>query len=166
MKHLYTAILAAAVLVGFSGSTLHNHGGHDKQASYAVYAKDEDKAKVDVHSPQPLPLETAVQPEQLNKRIRVQATVEDVCRVKGCWMQLTDGDRIIRVTFRDYGFFVPMDIAGKTVIADGVITETFISEADARHYAEDAGASEEEIEKIVGDRTELSMVADAVLIPE
>lgn len=164
----YTAMLAAAVLFGFSGSRMQAIDEKPVQdhSSYAIYAKDEDKANVKLEVAEMLSLETAMKQDNLNKKVRVRAKVEDVCRVKGCWVVLTDGAHTMRVTFKDYGFFVPKDVIGKTILADGVITETIITEADAQHYAEDAGASEEEIMKIVGDRTELSMVADAVLIPE
>lgn len=164
----YTAILAAAVMFSVNGSRIQalDEGTTQDRPLYVVYAKDEDKAHVQIDGIPAVSLETAMQQNHLNKKVRVQATVEDVCRVKGCWVVLTDGERSIRVTFKDYGFFVPKDIAGKTIVAEGVITETVVSEADARHYAEDAGASEEEIMKIVGDKKELSMVAEAVLIPQ
>jgi hypothetical protein len=166
----YTAILVAVVLFGVSGSRMQaiDEKTDQNHSSYTVYANDEDKAGVDVKvdAASTLSLETAMQQDNLNRKIRLQAKVEDVCRVKGCWVVLTDGKNTMRVTFKDYGFFVPKDVVGKTIVADGIITETIISEADAQHYAEDAGASEEEIMQIVGDRKELSMVADAVLIPE
>jgi hypothetical protein len=114
----------------------------------------------------PLALADALQPANLNKPVRVQATVEEVCQMKGCWIVLTDGSRDVRVTFKDYGFFVPKDLAGKTVIAEGVIAEKTISEKTARHYAEDAGKSQDEINKIVGDQKGLAMVAETVLIPQ
>lgn len=131
---------------------------------YAVYTAKGQEAKVDKTSPAPVPLSEAVKPGNFNKKLRVEAKVEEVCQVKGCWMILTDGSHHVRVTFRDYAFFVPKDIAGKTVIADGMVAETVTSEADARHYAEDAGKTPEEINAIVGDQKELTMEADAVLI--
>jgi hypothetical protein len=113
----------------------------------------------------PLTVAQALKPQSLNKPIRVQGKVEQVCQNKGCWMVLTDGKRSIRVTFKDYGFFVPKGIAGKTVIAEGVVSEKVISEDEARHQAEEAWKSEEEIKKIVGDQKQVSMVADTVLVP-
>jgi hypothetical protein len=114
---------------------------------------------------EPMELSKATQPANLNKPIRVSAKVEEVCQNKGCWMILTDGTRDVRVTFKDYGFFVPKDIAGKTVIVEGIMSEKILPQERARHYAEDAGKSQAEIEKIVGDQKELAMVAETVLIP-
>ena len=78
---------------------------------------------------------------------------------------LTDGGVSVRITFKDYGFFVPKDIAGKTIIAEGLVTEEVTKEADARHYAEDAGKSKAEIEKIKGDQKQITMVAQSVFLP-
>jgi len=66
-------------------------------------------------------------------------TVDQVCARKGCWMTLASGAREMRVTFQDYGFFVPLDAHGAHVRAEGLfrIQETPVDEA--RHYLEDAG---------------------------
>lgn len=112
----------------------------------------------------PLTLAEALQPANLNKPVRIEAKIAEVCQMKGCWMVLVDGEHTLRVTFKDYGFFVPKDSAGKMVIVEGQVSETTISEAQARHYAEDAGKSKEEIEKIVGDQKGFTMVAESVLI--
>lgn len=66
-------------------------------------------------------------------------TVDEVCAKKGCWMTLASGAREMRVTFQDYGFFVPLDSHGARVRAEGLfrIQETPVDEA--RHYLEDAG---------------------------
>lgn len=113
----------------------------------------------------PLNLSEALQPANLNKPIRAEAKVTEVCQNKGCWMILTDDERFVRVTFKDYGFFVPKDLAGKTVIVEGIISEKILPQAQARHWAQDAGKSQAEVEKIVGDRKEWTMVAETVLVP-
>ena len=39
---------------------------------------------------------------------KFEATVVDVCQMKGCWMRLDLGDnKKVLVNFKDYGFFVP-----------------------------------------------------------
>lgn len=132
---------------------------HQGDSSYTTYGAP-SKLKG-----QPLPLSEALQPANLNKPIRTEAKVTEVCQNEGCWMILTDGQRFVRVTFKDHGFFVPKDLAGKTVIVEGVISERIISERQARHWAEDAGKSPAEVEKIVGDQKEWMMVAETVLVP-
>jgi hypothetical protein len=41
-----------------------------------------------------------------------------------------------------------------------------VSEADQKHYAEDGGATQEEIDAITGDQVKLTFVADGVKIKE
>ncbi|TAE20830.1 MAG: DUF4920 domain-containing protein [Candidatus Kapaibacterium sp.] len=113
----------------------------------------------------PLPLAEVFKTPNLQKLVRVEAKVVEVCQKKGCWMMLSDGAVTMRMTFKDYGFFMPKDIAGKTIIAEGIVAEDVLTEKDARHYAEDAGKSKEEIEKIKGDQKTVSMVAQSVFLP-
>ncbi|MFN4146347.1 MAG: DUF4920 domain-containing protein [Runella sp.] len=101
--------------------------------------------------------------EKMNAK--VTGTVESVCQAKGCWMKVktTDG-QTMRVTFKDYGFFVPKDIAGKTVVFEGVAQMKTTPVSELRHYAEDAGKSKEEIAKITEPKRELTFVADGVIV--
>ncbi|MCX7547090.1 DUF4920 domain-containing protein [Xanthomarina sp. F1114] len=93
--------------------------------------------------------------------------VDQVCQAKGCWMKMDLGnDEQVMVKFKDYGFFMPKNIAGKDVIIDG---EAFVSELsveELRHYAEDAGKSEEEIAAITEPRRTYSFVANGALLIE
>lgn len=96
---------------------------------------------------------------------KVEGTVESVCKVKGCWMKVKTGDgQTMRVTFKDYGFFVPKDIVGKRVVVQGT-AETSVTPVDElRHYAQDAGKSKEDIEKITEPEKALTFVADGVIV--
>jgi hypothetical protein len=40
----------------------------------------------------------------------------------------------VRVTFKDYGFFVPVDSAGASARVEGVVQVKELSEATAKHY--------------------------------
>ncbi|GAB3043612.1 DUF4920 domain-containing protein [Spirosoma pulveris] len=96
---------------------------------------------------------------------KVEGTVESVCKVKGCWMKVKTGDgQTMRVTFKDYGFFVPKDIVGKTVVVEGTAENTTTPVADLRHFALDAGKSKEEIAKITEPEKALTFVADGVIV--
>ena len=101
---------------------------------------------------------------QEGKTIRVDGEVEGVCVKKGCWMTLKDGDKSMRVKFKDYAFFVPFDIAGRTATVEGKAEVMLVTEAMRRHYAMDAGKSKEEVEKIKGDETTVTFMAEAVKI--
>src|SRR5687767_6591746 len=55
-----------------------------------------------------------------NGNIKVIAKVTDVCPKKGCWMSLEMPDKSkVFVKMKDYGFFVPLEMIGKTVVIDG-----------------------------------------------
>ena len=96
---------------------------------------------------------------------KVKGTVSKVCEKKGCWMTLaqTDGEGIM-IRFKDYKFFMPKNIVGKDVVLEGVAQRTVTSVENLRHYAEDAGKSKEEIEKIVSPKTEIEFIATGVLV--
>jgi hypothetical protein len=94
------------------------------------------------------------------KTVKTEGTVSAVCQGSGCWMTLKSGDQAVRVTFKDYGFFVPIESAGATATIEGVFTVRTIPEATAKHYAsETAGANPDAIK---GDQKELSFVASGV----
>ena len=96
---------------------------------------------------------------------KVEGTVESVCKMKGCWMKVKTGEgQVMRVSFKDYGFFVPKDIVGKTVVMEGTAETTTTPVSELRHYAEDAGKSKEEIEKITEPEKALTFVADGVIV--
>ncbi len=98
-------------------------------------------------------------------QLKFAATVTEVCQSKGCWMklQLKDGQQAM-VRFKDYGFFMPMNIKGKEVIVNGLAFVSEMSVEDQRHYAKDAGKPDDEIEKIVNPKKTFGFEADGVLL--
>jgi hypothetical protein len=96
---------------------------------------------------------------------QVTGTVVASCQNKGCWMTLDGGNgQTMMVSFKDYGFFVPKDFAGKKVVIEGNAAIKTVSVEDQRHLASDAGKSEEEIKMITEEKRELSFVADGVIV--
>ena len=94
---------------------------------------------------------------------KVTGVVQDVCQVKGCWMDVKlSNDTRMKVRFRDYGFFVPKDLNGKEVVFEGTAYQETISVADQQHYLKDAGKSAAEIQAIVKPKKEITFVADGV----
>jgi hypothetical protein len=95
------------------------------------------------------------------------AKVDEVCQAKGCWMKVDLGnDQQVMVKFKDYGFFMPKNIAGKEVIINGVAYVEEVSVDEQRHYAEDGGATAEELAAITEPKKTLSFLADGVLLKE
>ena len=99
------------------------------------------------------------------EKTKIMGKVMGVCEKKGCWMNIENGtEEGMMVHFKDYAFFVPRDIKGKTVILEGVIQPDTTTVAELRHYAEDAKKSKDEIAKITEPKIELTFMADGVLI--
>ena len=96
--------------------------------------------------------------------VKFTTSVKEVCQAKGCWMRLDLGDNEAMVRFKDYGFFMPKNITDKEVIVNGKAYVSEMSVEEQRHYAEDAGKSEEEIAAITEVETTLSFEADGVLV--
>ncbi len=99
-----------------------------------------------------------------DKPVRVRGVINSVCQKRGCWMVLQDGGHDVRVRFRDYAFFVPLDVAGRDAVIEGTAKVQVTTEAMRRHYAEDAGKPPAEVAAITGDETSILLMADAVEI--
>ncbi|MEL6865081.1 MAG: DUF4920 domain-containing protein [Bacteroidota bacterium] len=100
---------------------------------------------------------------------KVLGTVESVCQVKGCWMNIVSTnpeDPDMFVKFKDYGFFMPLDIAGRQVVMEGYAFKEVTPVDELRHYAEDEGKSEEEIAAITEPKEELKFMASGVVLVE
>lgn len=96
---------------------------------------------------------------------KITGIIQEVCTKKGCWftMALPNGSSM-RVTFKDYGFFIPTNSQGFPITLEGVAT---LSETDVetlRHFAEDQGKSKEEVAAIVAPKKEITFEATGVII--
>ncbi len=98
---------------------------------------------------------------------KVETVINSCCKKKGCWMRvaLADGKEM-KVTFKDYGFFVPLESAGKPVIMEGYAYYDTLSVEEVKHYAEDAGKTEAEIDAITQPEAVLAFEATGVIIKE
>jgi hypothetical protein len=84
--------------------------------------------------------------------LKLSGTIQECCQKKGCWMKLDMGDgKTLRVGFKDYAFFVPLESAGSRVVMQGVAT-----------YAEDGGKTADEIAAITEPEIELVFEASGV----
>lgn len=90
--------------------------------------------------------------------------VTKVCEKKGCWMTVKTDAEDVRVTFKDYAFFVPASLTGQTARLQGRLTRQEVSVADQKHLLEDAGASKEAIAAVKQPKTEFAFVASGVSV--
>ena len=75
------------------------------------------------------------------KTVTVEGKVRKACTRKGCWMEVAasekEGTPGCRVTFKDYGFFVPLDAAGSAARVQGKVEVDTLSASAVRHYEEE-----------------------------
>ena len=91
--------------------------------------------------------------------------IDAVCQKKGCWMDVDlANDYVARVTFLDYGFFVPLNSQGSEAIIKGKAFWKSDTAAEKRHYAEDAGEDFDESELAMADDYAPHIVATGVLL--
>src|SRR6188474_719394 len=98
---------------------------------------------------------------------KVKGKVVEVCKAMGCWakIQKEDGSTIM-IKVKDHEFAMPFDIVGKTIVVEGKAELKETSVAMQKHYAEDAGKSKEEIEKIKEPKKEVIMMIKGVKVVE
>ena len=96
-----------------------------------------------------------------DRTVTVEGRVNRVCQMKGCWMELVPAgaDRGIRVTFKDYAFFVPTDSRGAAARLEGMFEQNVFSKADADHLIAEGVSLTRNPD---GTATEVSFVAQAV----
>lgn len=102
---------------------------------------------------------------ETEKEYTISGTLVEVCQSKGCWTVLnTEDGRSVKMTFANYGFFLPTDAAGREIIAEGVGFKKVSSVEEQRHDLEDANASEEAIAAITEEKVEYAFEATGVLL--
>jgi hypothetical protein len=72
----------------------------------------------------------------------------------------------IKVTFKDYAFFIPLDSKGKTATIEGYAKKELIPVDLLKHYAEDENKSQEEIDAITEPELTYTFEAAGVIIED
>lgn len=83
-------------------------------------------------------------PDQyVGKMIQVKGTITEVCQMMGCWLQIQDGDKGLRVKVKDGEILFPKNGAGKKAVAEGLLKKIELNQqqavAWAKHEAEERG---------------------------
>jgi hypothetical protein len=97
----------------------------------------------------------------LAKPFKVKARIAKVCQKKGCFFIAQQDQHILRVSFRDYSFFIPTDSSGKTVILAGELVQKEVSPKQAAHFKADLRSETD----LVKPGLVYEIVADSVKIP-
>lgn len=99
--------------------------------------------------------------------VTMKSTIVSNCQSSGCWMDLDLGNDVaIKITFKDYAFFIPLDSKGKTAIVEGFAKKELIPVDLLKHYAEDDNKSQKEIDAITEPKLSYTFEAAGVIIEE
>lgn len=106
---------------------------------------------------------------QLKEKDKVEAKVTGkvsaICKAMGCWMKMErPGGQAMMVKMKDHKFYLPKDCEGKTAIIEGVASHKTTSVEMLKHYAEDEGKSQEEIDAIKEPKEEVIFIASGVIL--
>ena len=78
-----------------------------------------------------------------DQAITVEGHVRSACTRRGCWMEVAKSadpaDPGCRVTFKDYGFFVPTDSAGATAKVQGTLGVNVLPADRVAHLESEGG---------------------------
>ncbi|MCS6885945.1 MAG: DUF4920 domain-containing protein [Acidobacteriota bacterium] len=100
--------------------------------------------------------------EFLGKKVIIEGTVERLCQKKGCWVQVTapGAKKRLRITFKDYAFFVPTDSTkGKHIKAEGELVVKTHTRSEAEHLAKEGVTLQNNPD---GTATEIQFVATGI----
>ncbi len=104
-------------------------------------------------------------PEENEVEARVEGEILEVCQRRGCWFTMPYGDgKSMRVVFKEYDFFIPINASGRKAIVEGIATRDTTPVNLLQHYADDAGKSQEEIDAITEPKVEVVFEARGVLL--
>lgn len=156
MKHLFSLLIAMS-LISFV-----NAQEAESAKPGVVYGKltDKDMTPISVNDIEKKFIENKYDGQ-------VKGKVVEVCQAMGCWakLQREDGSTVM-IKVKDHEFAMPADIVGKVVVAEGNAEVKETSVAMLKHYAEDAGKSKEEVEKIKEPKKEITMTVKGVKVIE
>lgn len=70
----------------------------------------------------------------LDKVVRVEGEVKEVCPMKGCWIDISDGKQHVRVQVKDGEIVFEKNLIGQTIIAEGTVYKFELSKEQAVKY--------------------------------
>lgn len=162
MKHLLFASLATIGLI--SCQSLNSEGEISKESVPQAYINFGDSTfAVDGA------LSASALVEEFEKTgdtlySTVAGEITKVCTVKGCWMATAiDSSENLFVDY-DYEFLLPTNSQGQEMVMTGFAYWDSTTVAELKHYAEDRGATEEEIAAITEPVGEVKFKATGVKI--
>lgn len=161
MKHLLIASLATIALISCQSANSENEISQEEAQAYMNFG-DSTFAVENALTAATLIQEFETTGDTLYGTVAGEIT--KVCTVKGCWMATAiDSSENLFVDY-DYEFLLPTNSQGQNMVMTGFAYWDSTSVAELQHYAEDRGASEEEIAAITESTGEVKFKATGVKI--
>ena len=156
MKHIFSLLVALSAMIVVNAQEAESakpgvvYGKYSEQGMTPINVNDLEKKMTD------------------NKFDgKIQGKVVEVCQAMGCWAKLKKEDgSTIMIKVKDHQFAMPLDIVGRTIVVEGKAELKETSVAMLKHYAEDAGKSKEEVDKIKDPKKEVIMTIKGVKVIE
>ncbi|MBL7765342.1 MAG: DUF4920 domain-containing protein [Chitinophagaceae bacterium] len=165
MKKILLPCLAVAFLASCQETENKTNTTSETKTEQAAAKTEFFGDKITEDGAKPIDSLLAMMGDKTELNCKLSGTIDAVCQKKGCWMELKNGDSsTVRVTFKDYGFFMPKDASGRTAIIEGVAKVEVTSVADLKEYAKDDGKSKEDIAAITEPLKELVFEANGVIL--
>lgn len=87
----------------------------------------------------PVALKDVLAKPEAGQVVRLEGTIDKVCKNKGCWLELKQEASSVHVTFEGYSFFVPKDSMGKPVALEGRVVVKQPAAEDVAHLKAEGG---------------------------
>ncbi len=97
----------------------------------------------------------------IGKPLVLETEVSEVCQKKGCFFIAQQANKTVRVTMKDYGFFVPTDMVGRKVMIIGELIQQEVGDAQALHMSKDLG-----LKGSVTSGVQYQIVASSIRVPK
>lgn len=143
-----TFLITLALVAGCAPSAAarqdaHHHGHADQEPAAASKGEIVKRGASLGDSPQVAFADVLKEPAKFaGKTVRIEGLVERVCKMEGCWMQITpgaDSEASVRVTF-DHKFSVPKDADKMKFRAEGKFSVETLSKEAVEHLVKEDGA--------------------------
>lgn len=168
MKKIKVLLLIAFVLLGFNANAQQTAKKSKKIVvlnanDYALFGDKFELSKILTKEQMLKKYKSLKKGDSI--KVKFQSSIKEVCKKKGCWMQMDLGnDNQSFVRFKDYGFFVPLNADNSEAVISGVAFVDVVSVDELRHYAKDGGKSQAEINKITKPEVTYAFTATGVYI--
>ena len=152
MKHLFA--FALMILCALTVSV-----GAEKKFGKKITLKEKTKISDIIANPE----------KYHGKKVLVEGPITDVCKMRGCWIRLGSDKEFETMTFKveDGVIVFPMEIKGKTALAEGVVSVATTSVEDqieqGKKHAKESG-EEFDPSSVKGPKTVIQIKGEGAVV--